>query len=592
MQIRRQLKPKKCKTNNLLIMKKNKLKKLASVTLAVIVLSSCGGITKMKDAASDVKSSVTPSPLEMHGGKVDVTINTTFPGKYFNKKAIMVITPVLTYDGGETAFDSVVFQGEAVEDNHTPIPYENGKAVTYSSSVDYTEGMSTSNLVLRAYAQVKDTKVPLPDMKIADGVVSTPALVQIDPKAIMVGDNFERIQPDAYEADIHYLINRSEVPSKELKAEDIKSLETKIMEASKNERVEFKDAKVSAYASPDGPLDLNDKLSAQRGKTAQNYFSRVLKKTKVDKVASKDFLSVVSTPEDWEGFKTLMQKSDIKDKDLVLRVLSMHSDPVVREREIKNISEAFEEIKEKILPELRRSKLIVSVEKIGYSDSELDSIMAVNPDILNEEEILRAASLIEDNESKLAAYQKAAENFPNSFRAINNVGFVQLQMGNVDAAQTSFEKAKELEDNNVINNNLGVIAMKQGDKQKAEELFTAAMGAGDVVSQNLGIIKIIDGDYQAAVNYYGNTCSFNSALAKMLNGSSNEALSSINCLDDPDAMDYYLKAIIGARMENAEVVFTNLRSAVGKDASLKAKAKKDLEFVKFRADETFSSIIQ
>ena len=573
-------------------MKKIKLKKLAPAIIAALLLSACGGITKMKDTSSTVKHSVTPSPLEMHGGKVDVTINTTFPGKYFNKKALLVVTPVLTYEGGEAAYDTVIFQGEQVEANNTPIPFENGKTVTYSGSVPYVEGMKTSQLVLKAYGQVKDTKVPFPDTKIADGVIATPALVQVDPKAIMVGDKFERVIPAQYEADINYVINKADVRPKELKDTDIKDLENEVAAASANDRVDIKSAAISSYASPDGPEDLNTKLSANRGKSAQGYFSKLLKKSKVEKAKEDNFLNVVSTPEDWDGFKAAMEKSDIKDKDLVLRVLSMHSDPVVREKEIKNISEAYEEIKDKILPELRRSKLIVNVDNIGYSDEELLDLVKSNPDTLNEEEILYAAKLVGDAEGKLAAYQKAAENFPKSFRAINNVGYVQVQMGKLDDAKASFEKAKEIEDNDVVNNNLGVVALLQGDSSGAEDMFTSAMGAGDAVSYNLGIIKIQQGDYKAAVNYLGNGCNFNTALAKMLNGANDDALSALNCIAEPTAMDYYLKAIIGARMDNSDMVFSNLRSAVGKDAALKDAVKSDLEFAKFRADESYNAIVE
>ena len=572
-------------------MKKIKLKKLASVAIAVVLLSACGGITKMKDTASDVRHDVTPSPLEMHGGKVDITINTTFPGKYFNKKALLVVTPVLTYEGGEARYDSVIFQGEQVEANNTPIPFENGKTVTYSGSVPYVDGMRTSQLMLQATAVLKDTEVPFPPVKIADGVLATADLVQVEPKPIMVGDKFERVIPDKYEADIHYVINQADIRSKELKADDIKELESKIADASKNERVEVKNASISAYASPDGPEDLNDKLSGKRGKSAEGYFKKVLKKSKIEKSSADDFLSVVATPEDWDGFKAAMEKSDIKDKDLVLRVLSMHSDPVVREKEIKNIAEAYEEIKDKVLPELRRSKLIVSVDNIGYSDEEILGLAESNPDTLTEEEILYAAAITKNAEAKLAIYQKAAENYPKSFRAINNAGFVQVKLGDIEGAKTSFEKAKEIEDNNVVNNNLGVVALMEGDKTAAEELFTSSMGAGDAVSYNLGIIKIIDGDYSAAVSYFGNSCSFNAALAKVLNGATDEALNSLNCIPEPAAMDYYLKAIIGARTSNSDMLFSNLRSAVEKDGSLKELAKSDLEFVKYRGDETFTSIV-
>jgi tetratricopeptide (TPR) repeat protein len=574
-------------------MKKIKRNYLTSVIVAAFLLSSCGGLNKMVDKSSDVSYQVQPNPLEMHAGEVEVTIATKFPEKYFNKKAVVVATPVLKYEGGQAEFESTTLQGEKVEANNKVIPYDGGE-YSYTGKVAYTDEMLRSGLYVEMSAQIKDkTPVEIPGIKIAEGVIATPALVMVNPKTILVGDKFQRIIPETYSADIHYVINKYNVRDSELSAEDVVDLQGKIKEASKAERKEFKGAGISAYASPDGPEDFNDKLAQDRQGSAERYLERVLKKAKVSEADAEQFLSLKYTAEDWEGFKKLMEESDIQDKELILRVLSMYSDPVVREKEIKNIAAAFEEIAEKVLPKLRRSMINVNVDNIGYSDEELAELVKTNPDTLKLEEILYAATLTDDLNEKLAIYQKAAENFPECFRAINNVGHVYVKLGKVAEAKEAFLAAKELKENDVIKNNLGAIALLEGDIAKAEELFTSAMSAGDVVNYNLGIIKIKQGDYDAAVSYFGNEPSFNAALAQLLDGDTEKSLNTLNQMGDVECgLVYYLKAVGSARSGREEGVLNNLRTAVGKKSELKDHAKKDLEFAKYFENEAFKAIVE
>ncbi|MBN2612130.1 MAG: tetratricopeptide repeat protein [Bacteroidales bacterium] len=575
-------------------MKKFKQNYLTIVVAAAFILSSCGGITKMKDNASTVQYSVTPNPLEMHAGEVQVTIKTTFPEKYFNKKAVVVATPYLKYEGGEVEFESTTLQGESVEANNKVISYDGGD-YSYTGKVPYKDEMMRSELLVKMSASIKDkTPIEIPGIKIADGIITTPTLAKVDPQAILIGDKFVRVTPESVSADIHYVINKADVRNAELKDEDIKGLEQTIKDVQANERKQLKGAKVSAYASPDGDIEkINTPLSENRGTSAERYLKRVFDKAKLTEAEQEGFLSIMSTPEDWEGFKKLMEESDIQDKELILRVLSMYSDPEVREKEIKNIAAAFKEVADKVLPKLRRSVMTLDVEVTGLSDEELKNLAMSDPDSLKLEEILYAAALVDDLNSKLTIYKKAAENFPKCFRAKNSVGVIEMKLGNLDAAKAAFEEAAALKDENAVKNNLGAVALAQGDMAKAEEMLTAAMGAGDQVSYNLGIIKIKQGDYKAAVNYFGNKPSFNAALAQLLTGDNDKALSTLNELGDvDDAMVYYLKAVASARGGKDEGVFNNLRTAVGKDAALKAYAKKDVEFVKYASNEAFTGIIQ
>jgi hypothetical protein len=564
-----------------------KLNYLALFSFAVLVLSSCGGLNKMQEMASSVSYTVTPSVLEEHADKVDLKIDVKYPAKYMNKKAILTATPVLKYEGGETAYEAKKLQGEAVEANNQVINSKTGGSVSYTGSVAFTEDMMKSDLVVRVKAELKGKSLDFEDYKIAEGVIATPKLVMVNPKPVMVGDKFQRVIPDSYLADIHYLINRAEVRNTELKSEDIVGMKDYLKNANANERINLKGIQLSAYASPDGALDLNTKLAEKRQESAEKFLAKELKNDKIETNMAKNF-----TPEDWDGFKKLMEASNIQDKELILRVLSMYSDPVVREKEIKNISKAFEQIAEEILPQLRRSKYVVNVDMVGYTDDELLALWKSDPNKLKLEEILYTATLVDDLGTKLAVYKKASENYPKCFRAINNVGYISILMGDAAGAKTALAKAKELADNDIVNNNLGCAALISGDVAGAKAMFAASMGAGDVVNYNLGIIAVMEGDYSAAANYFGNTAEVNTALVKLLQDDYEGALATINKVDCECAVKYYVKAVIAANQDKQELALESLKTATSKSADLKARAKVDMEFAKYFQNDTFKAIVQ
>jgi len=575
-------------------MKKIKLNYLTITVIAAFLLSGCAGLTKMRDNSSTVGYEVKPNPLQTHAGDVKLTIDTKYPEKYFNKKAVVVATPVLRYEGGETEFTSTTLQGEKVEGNNKVIAWTGG-SFSYSGTIPYKPEMMQSQLVVKFSARIKEKEpVVYESVKIADGVVATPTLVRIDPKSVIIADNFKRIIPESYTADIHYLINKADVRKTELKAEDIVAFQKQIADA-KADTIgrQIKGAKISAYASPDGALELNEKLSANRETSAEKYFKKAMADNKITEAEAASFFSMMTTPEDWEGFKTLVEKSTIQDKELILRVLSMYSDPVVREKEIKNIAKAYTEIADDVLPQLRRSVMTVDVDVIGKTDEELLKLGLGNPSSLNLEEILYAATLTNDLNQKASIYKAATESFPGCVRAKNNLGKVYLEQGKVAEAKASLEAAKALNDNASVKANLGAVALAQGDLKAAEEILTSTMSVGDAVSYNLGIIKIKQADYAAAVNYFGNKPSFNAALAQLLNGSNDKAMATLNELGDvKDAWVYYLKAVAAARGGNTDAVVTNLRQAATLDAAVKAYAKKDAEFLKVASNDAFMQVIQ
>lgn len=577
-------------------MKKVNVCILASCALA---LTACGGMNKMAKMASDVQYDVTPRVLEMHGDSVEVEIKVTFPPKYFQKQAVLELTPVLKYEGGEKAFESKAIQGESVQANNEVCNFTNGGTFSTKSKISFEEAMRSSELVARVKATMKDKSQDIPEVKIADGVMSTALLLDKNAMTIAAADKFERITNDSKGATLFFVINKADISSKELKKDEMKALQQFVKDAAANERMEVKGIEISAFASPDGEESLNDKLAANRMKNSDSFFKKELKKSKV--TTDESNYKTTSLAEDWDGFKTLMQESEIQDKELILRVLSMYSDPVVREKEIKNISAAYEEIAEKILPQLRRSTLSVNVAVIGYSDEEIKELVASNPDTLSVEELLYAATLTQDNAEKLSIYQKAAAKYPEDWRTNNNVGHISYLMGNVAEAKAAFEKAKEADaSNTVVLNNLGACAYAEGDVAAAKEYYNAAAGAGDEVSYNQAVIATKAGDYEAALNLFQSSKfeSFNWALCKLLNYSNTKnsdvfdaSLGILNKIEDQDnAKISYLKAVIAARKQDKDLLINSLRVAVEKDASWGAYAAKDIEFAQYANDEEFKNI--
>jgi Flp pilus assembly protein TadD len=567
-----------------------KFRNSALIILAAAVLSSCGGLNKMVSDADLVAYKVTPEVLEMHGGEVDVAVEVTYPAKYFNKKAILTMTPVVVYDGGETELKKIVVQGEDVTENNKVINYTTGGKEKVSDSFEYSPDMMLSELFVRITGEAKGKSVQFEDIKLADGIIATPNLVALNPNVLTFSDKFERIVPDEYVTDIKYVINRADVRRSETKKDEVVGMAEFLKNADANDRIELKKLEISAYASPDGELDFNDKLSQKRQKSADKYLQSTLKGAKVD--VADELFSLLATPEDWEGFKQLMEASDIQDKEMILRVLSMHSDPEVREQEIRNITAAFEEIKEKILPDLRRSKFTVAVEKIGWSDDELKAHWTEGTAELNLEELLYTATLFEDLDQKAGIYKKALEVSPKCMRAHNNLGWVLFNQGDYKGAEKYFTNAKDMADSDIVNNNLGAVALMNNDVEKAGELFTSALGAGPDVNYNLGIINVINGEYSKALNYFGSADSFNKALTLYLNKNDEMGFRTAVNLTDESAKQYYLVAVIAAFQKKDDVALENLKVAVSKDASLKERAKKDIEFAALFNNAEFKSIVE
>ena len=567
------------------------LTKLFVLLLAAVLVSSCSSLDKMKKNANLVKYEVTPKILEAHAGIVAAQVKAIYPEKYFDKNTTLKITPVLVYEGGEVVFDELLYaQGELVQGNNKPVS-KLGGTINWSGDVAYKPEMKVSEFMLRIEASKKGKTLAFDPIKLADGVIATSTLVEDHAMPIVIKDNYQRIVPEQKVADILYKINRSDIQPSELKAEDITLLKDYIALVGENERMNFKGLTVSSYASPDGPLTLNEKLSGQRGQNADKYVNKEF--AKAPALTDKSLITSKTTAEDWDGFKTLVQESNVQDKELILRVLSMYQDPVVREQEIKNMAAAYEALAEQILPMLRRSKFIVDVDLVGLNDDEILAAMRGDASALSLEQMLYAGSLATSTDEMLKFYQMAAEKDPKCYRAWNDVGYTYLAMGKADEAMVALEKAKALKNDDVVKNNMGFAALLKGDIKAASEYFNSMSASTPESKFGLGTIAIHEGKYDQAVNLLGDKPSMNLALAQLLKGDLNKAQATMDAVPPCKCgAPSYLKAVIGARMDNRDVVMNNLREAIGYNPSWMNYAKTDLEFAKYFKDETFMSIVK
>ena len=560
--------------------------------LVGIVVNGCNPLKKMKEGAADVRYNVTPPVLELVGNEVDIIFSGSYPAKYFNQNVIVTITPSLRAGSNELEMPEYKVQGENVKDNNRVISWERGGTFPYGHKVTYRPEYQLSELWLEIVGtDKKNRSLAFDPVKIADGIITTSLLVEKSGKTLEAPHRFVRTTSDSYEADIKYMMQQSDVRATETRKPEILEFTEAITTAANNERVNFTGTRLSAYASPEGPTDLNERLSQSRRNTGLDFFNRTFRAPELQQVMASELLSVVVTAEDWEGFRQLMESSNVRDKDLILRVLSMHSDPIVREREIKNMAAAYEEIKVQILPELRRSKLTVNFDIVGLSDQEINAQFDRDPSVLKLEEILYAGTLTEDINRKLAIYQAAARQYPTDFRTKNNLGATLLKLDRTAEAKTALTEARAVVDNEMVKNNLAVVALREGNLETAEELLNAA-GSSNEVKYNLGTIKIIQGQYNDALSHFGNQVEINAALVKLLLKDNEGALSTLNAIRSEEPLVYYLRAIAGARLNNNDLLMNNLRTACQRSATLKANAVKDAEFARFFTDPTFRSIVQ
>jgi len=555
------------------------MRKFHLSVIAATLLALCSCSSKLGELSADYFS-VTPQVLEAINGEVPVTISGTFPEKFFPKKGVITVTPVLKWEGGSVSGDSYTLIGEKVEGNSQSISYKAGGNFTMKTSFDYVPEMAKSELYLEFAAKVKGKTKSMPAVKVADGVLSTAELYSYttaSTKPAYAQDAFQRIIKQAKQANIMFLIQQANLRWSEINSTQMKDFTATLQDVkadTKNKALE--NVEVSAYASPDGGMDLNDRLAAQRQKNAQTHVNKVLKKNKVETTVDTKY-----TAEDWEGFQELVSASNIPDKDLILRVLSMYKDPEVREREIKNISAAYAELAEEILPQLRRARLTLNYQLIGRSDAEILEAFKSDASVLSIEELLYAATLVKSDNEKIAIYKKAADIYSHDYRPYNNMAEIAMKAANYNEAKSLLQKAAKLNPSAAeVNTNLGMLALIDGNVAEAEKYLLKGTDSKENASA-LGNLYVAQGQYDRAVKAFGDTKSNAAALAQIMSKNYTAAKNTLSQIEKADAYTYYLNAIVGARTNNATMVAENLKKAVKLDSSLRTKAANDIEFVKF-----------
>lgn len=547
---------------------------LPLVALLVLAFSSC---SKMGELSPDYFTT-NPEVLEAVGGKVPVTITGKFPEKYFKKNATVEVTPVLRWEGGEAKGQPATFQGEKVQGNDQTISYKTGGTYTMKASFDYVPEMAKSELYLDFKIKKGKKEYTIPSVKIADGVIATSELPTVNSaNAAYAPDAFQRIIKQAKEAQIMFLIQQANLRASELKSDSLKAFHKQVVAvAGDTKNYKLNNIEISAYASPDGGVELNTTLAENRQNNTEKYMNQQLKKGKIETEVDAKY-----TAQDWDGFQELVSKSNIQDKDLILRVLSMYSDPEQRETEIKNISSVYKTLADEILPQLRRARLTANYDVIGRSDEEINAAFDTDAKVLSNDELLYAATLTNDNARKEAIYKKTVELYPNDYRAYNNLGMMAYANGDLAAAENYFKQAASKSANAAeVNTNLGLIELTKGNVANAETYLSKSTGA-NTANEALGNLYIKQGQYDRAVQAFGDTKTNSAALAQILAKDYNKAKSTLSAVKNPDAYTNYLMAIVGARTNNADLVKSSMDKVKQQDAALAAKAQNDREFAKY-----------
>ncbi len=558
-------------------------KYLLCIPLGAALLMAGGCSKKLADFQSDFFST-SPTPLETVGQNVPATISGQIPAKFMRKNARVTTTPVLQWQAangtsGEVSAQPVLLQGEDVRDNGQAVSYANGGAVMIPFNVEYQPEMANSDLYLEFAVDQNGKKYTLPRVKVGRGVVATSTLASAATVHPAVAkDNFQKVISEKYSADIHFLINQANVRASETSKADYIDLNKRLQQANQAPNQEIAGVTINSYASPEGALDFNTQLAEKREQNTQSYVEGQLKK---DKITEFGELTSSFTPEDWEGFQKLVEKSNIQDKELILSVLSMYKDPEQREREIRNLSSVFNELADQILPQLRYSRVMATINVIGKSDQELINLFNTDPQKLTEDEILYVATLTDDNTRKMEIYSKAAELHPDDYRAFNNLGMTQYVAGDYKNASANFDKAARMNPSSKeVEMNKGLVSLLDKKYDKANEQIGAAAGVPETADA-LGVYYLSQGEVAKANVAFGDTKTNNAALAQLLAKDYAAAKSTLAAIPNPDATTYYLTAILGARTNNENMVMSNLRQAVKLDRSMLKRAQSDLEFADY-----------
>jgi len=571
-------------------MTKLTFKSLAVVFIAATLVSGCA-LKKMKKKEKTLSYEVNPETLEVRGDSVSMVIKGVIPKKYFNKRAVTELKPLITFQGGEVALEPYKLKGTKVPGDGTTINKKTGGEFSFSEQVAYTPEMKNSELYMDITARRKKKVLEFTRVKLGEGTITTALTLKATEETMLAKDNYVKVTPTSKKTTIFYKIDNSDINNSEVKSKNAEAFKTieDFVKAGNN----LTGISISSYASPDGELKRNDKLAADRTNSSYTAIKNMFKKMNVTQVNDSSFYKESATAEDWDGLKQIISGSDFADRDQIVKIVNTIPNVDEREKEIKKLS-SYKKLAESFLPKLRRSEISLIATEVRKTDAEILALAKSEPAKLTAEELMYAATLTSDNSEKAAIYNSMMTTYPNDWRGYCNVAASLIEKGNNDEAIKLLEKANTLSKNNgSVYNNLGVAFKNQKKYKDAEQYYLLAKSFGANESINLGNIKVRQGDYNSALAYYGsaNGCTYNSALANTLSGNYDAAVKNIDC-SKQDASSFYLKAIVGARSGNMEMLTTNLTRAIKEDASYKATAVKDLEFKKYFDTDAFKVAVR
>ncbi|MBQ0077652.1 MAG: hypothetical protein KBS55_03340 [Bacteroidales bacterium] len=545
------------------------MKAIRTIIFAALALAavSCGSPSKQMEQGQTLSVTSNPEVLVCIDKNIDAQINFIFPEKYFNPKVILEIVPAIVYDGGESTSETIYFQGQKVKDNY-PVVSAKGDTLNASAHFTYVEGMEHSYLELRSTAVFgKDGKkrLALPSIKLADGVNTTYMLAHPKYALNFRADEYQDTLHLHTDALVHYEQSSAVIEPSARNRESVHNYDKALKELAANPRIILRGSQILAYASPEGGEEFNDRLSQHRASSARDKWTPMTRGVKLDAP------SIESLGQDWEGFKAAVDSSDIADKGLIIRVLSMYEDPARREEEIRNMASVYYELKKDVLPELRRSVYVVNYDFVNYTSEELKEKKAAG-ETMDEIQLLHLAATTYDLAEKKSYFEEAFRNYA-SLNAAYGLAIIALAEGKVGEADMYASKLGNEPD---ALNLRGAIAITKGNRDEAYDLFKQS-GLPEAV-QGMGYILIDKGQYEEAASTLKGTGSFNEALALLLCGKVDEA----DALVEPKyPCSSYLKAVIAARKNDAEGVKKNLEKASESD-KFKARAEKDIEFALYR----------
>ena len=311
-------------------------------------------IEKMARESKKISYRVNPDPLvQGEDGKVCFDVIVTIPAEYFEKQAVMNLTPYLSYNGGQIDLDPITFVGEKVKgEGDFRVNYKEGGEFTKHYCKDYVPEMENSELKADPMFYIYDGTIYANQDEIAKNTYFTQgSTVKLADGVIVKDEYVDQIVYDTIDKvkavkKLSYFYNKDsyDINARRKLNKDADAAFTELINAGETE------FEIRAWASPEGEEGHNNELSNNRANAADKQIKKVAKKTEVQ-ISGKGY------GPDWNTFVELVRASDLKDKDAIINNINNSSN---RERTIKEMCAIYPQLEKDILPQLRRAEIYVN----------------------------------------------------------------------------------------------------------------------------------------------------------------------------------------------------------------------------------------